>query len=184
MLREEVVLILDANELQDCIVCCEPTLNIVKCCRAPICKVCYIEWLKQKRQCLHCKADQCTFQIWIDNYHTEPLFNPQEYLHDLINDMHNSPETQTVPNFTVEDLLNFIQQHLGTQNNPHIIYMEDPTNIFESGELFDIEYGFTISPTDGNSHPITVSHRAEYENTQMHAVMQQYQELFNQYQMQ
>ena len=74
MLKEQLILILGEDPINSCIVCCEDTLYIVKCCHAPICKQCYLKWLQQKRQCLHCQADQCYFNTWVDNYRKDASF--------------------------------------------------------------------------------------------------------------
>lgn len=187
MLTEELVLIFNTEETPDCaifcIACCEETINVTKCCRAPVCKVCYIEWLKQKRQCMHCKADQCSFRTWMDNYRVEPDFDPQEYLHELMEEMQHPSGNPHLPNFTIADLLGFIQNHLSTPGAPQIS-MENPTEIL-SGD-YTLEYGFTATPTNQQGVPtgpgITVAQTLNDDPEQMQAAMQQYQDLFSQYQ--
>ena len=63
---------------QNCMACFESTSTAAFCCKAPICKDCYLEWLKKRRQCMHCKADQCPFEEWVTEYRTEDDDNDEE----------------------------------------------------------------------------------------------------------
>ena len=87
---------------EQCIVCYTDTTNRTICCSAAICTECYLEWLKIKRQCMHCKQDQCDFNIWFEQYRVEPEFDPLDILHELTQDTENSTS------FSLEDMLNFI----------------------------------------------------------------------------
>jgi hypothetical protein len=179
MFKEDLLLVANSDPSNDCIACCDETINITKCCRAPICKKCYLKWLTQKRQCMHCKADQCSFKTWFNNYRIEPDFDPQEYLHNLIS---NPPENQASPDFTISNFLNIIQEQLIADGIN--VNMEEPNIAVEPGNSFDIEYGYTTASADGDS--ITVSHSLEYDGNsedyeQIQNFVQQYQLLFDQY---
>lgn len=60
--------LVSGQEADNCIACFESTVTRAFCCKAPLCKGCYLEWLKTKRQCMHCKADQCEFEEWFSKY--------------------------------------------------------------------------------------------------------------------
>ena len=120
----------------------------------------------------------------MDNYRIESDFDPQEYLHDLMEEMHTPSGNPHIPTFTVADMLGFIQNHLSGEGGPHIT-MENPTEFINRGD-YTLEFGYTATPTNPQGVPtgpgITVAQRLDDDPEQMQAVMQQYQELFSQYQ--
>jgi len=165
VITEQLMLIFGVNEQQICIACCKDTINITTCCHAPVCKSCYLEWLKHKRQCMHCKVDQCAFQGWVNNYRVEPEFNPHEYIHDLL---HETPDIADAYNigFTITDLFNVIQQNNYDMSLNPLMSMEELINYPEENEAFELQFGFTTTPVDqyGNStgSGITVTQTLDY----------------------
>ena len=141
-----------------CIACFENTLNRVSCCGAEICKGCYYEWLKTKRQCMHCKADQCDFNTWVNEYRVEPEFDPQEYLHDLLQEDNvvsgTNPMFTHVSGFGIHDLLNVIQQNLQeAAGNPHENILMPPSDLPPANVPFEFQFGYTMTPTDLQGNP-------------------------------
>ena len=65
----------------DCIACYEETKWKVECCKASICEDCYLKWLETKRQCMHCREDQCEFERWVEKYRKE---STTEYTYDFV----------------------------------------------------------------------------------------------------
>ena len=72
------------NASEPCLACYEDTIDSTKCCKAAVCQSCYTEWLKTKRQCMHCKEDQCEFEVWVEHFRIEEDFNPHEHLHAIV----------------------------------------------------------------------------------------------------
>jgi len=170
------------GDTDTCIACFEDTTNHVECCNAPICEDCYYTWLKTKRQCMHCKEDQCDFDLWVNEYREEPDFDPQEYLHELI-----QQDAEQIPAFGIQNLLNAIQQ---TMIDPSVT-IEAPDQLPPADTPFEFQFGFTMTPTDLQGNPIgpeiTVAENIEYPGinsnelyNQIQEGMIQYQQLFNQ----
>jgi hypothetical protein len=141
-----------------CIACFENTLNRVECCTAGICKECYYEWLKTKRQCMHCKADQCDFNTWVNEYRVEPEFDPQEYLHNLLQEddvvYGTNPMFTNNTEFSVQDLLNVIHQNLHeATGNPYENILMPPSDLPPSNVPFEFQFGFAMTPTDLQGNP-------------------------------
>ena len=160
--------------MEKCIACFEDTLDRTKCCRVAVCKECHDEWLTIKRQCMHCKADQCDFDTWINEHRVEQAFEPQEYLHSLV-------QNEYTPEFGIQDIFTALQsiQHS---------FMEQPGDLPAPDEAFEFQYGFTVTPTDDDGNPtgagITVANTIDYpgSNQQFYdniqQSIQQYQQIF------
>lgn len=58
-------------ELKNCGCCSSKTSTKVNCCEQYLCKICYEEWLKRKRQCMFCREDQMSFDSWVENWRVE-----------------------------------------------------------------------------------------------------------------
>lgn len=71
--------LIEVEEIDTCLSCFEETKNRVTCCKATICNNCYFEWLKHKRQCMHCKTDQCDFDTWMEKYRVEQEPEPEDF---------------------------------------------------------------------------------------------------------
>ena len=67
------------GDKEACLSCFEETETQVACCKVSICKDCYYKWLQNKRQCMHCKVDQCDFETWVKDYRVEPEINPEDF---------------------------------------------------------------------------------------------------------
>ena len=172
-----------------CIACFEDTLNRVSCCNAGVCEICYYEWLKNKRQCMHCKEDQCDFDIWVNKYRVEPEFNPQEYFHQFI-------QNNSIGNFNLDNMIDTIQHTLQeTIDTPtEHTYLAPPDGLPPPNEPFVLQFGFTLAPTDAEGNPtgqgVTISQDMDYLGeasdsndiySQIQQSLQQYQQLFEQY---
>ncbi len=190
----EKLLLNSGADLQSCMVCYHETYCITTCCHAPICKSCYLEWLKRKRQCMHCKDDQCDFETWMEKYRVEEEFDPLEYLHNLVNDADDEDiPAAGAPAFTINDLYNVIQQNINTRENP-FMNMEAPGDIPDIDESFELQFGFTTTPLDwhGNSSGqpgITATQSMNYSGiepeetfNQLQGLLQQYQNMYQQFQ--
>lgn len=75
-IRERLVLNVHGEEDACCCVCTEPTIKTTDCCRAPVCRTCYERWLQERRQCFHCRRDQCGFETWMNHFRKERLTCP------------------------------------------------------------------------------------------------------------
>ncbi|KKM26279.1 hypothetical protein LCGC14_1586320 [marine sediment metagenome] len=179
----------DTDTSQTCIVCFEETTNVTMCCQAPICKDCYLEWLKHKRQCMHCKEDQCDFDTWVNEYRVEPDFDPHEYLHQLLQEGGlDHPMFVQDAGFGLQALLNVIQQAAG--NPSEDVHMEFPAQLPPSTEAFEMQFGYTVTPLDqqGNlaGQGVTVTQHMDYQGgnqalyDQLQQTMVNYEQLFNQ----
>ena len=124
-----------------CIACYEQTHKRVSCCNAPICKECYLEWLKVKRQCMHCYADQCEFDDWVNNYRVEPQLNLVE-----LNALFQIPGDLGT-GFNLDTMLNTIRQTTG--DSIPTLLLEGLETMPTANEHFGIEYGFTVTPMNG-----------------------------------
>lgn len=169
-------------EPQPCLVCYKDTTSVVTCCQAVICKSCYLEWLKYKRQCMHCKADQCEFQKWFDNYRVEEDFDPQEYLHNLL--VTDNEEHSGESGFTITDLFSVIQHNINNQTENPYVNMEELIDIPNIDEPFELQYGFTTTPLDQHGNPtgqpgVTVIQNTEIDS-HIYDFLQQYQNMFHQ----
>jgi hypothetical protein len=110
---EDLLIANDTDTDSNCIVCYETSKTLAKCCKAPICNECYLKWLETKRQCMHCKADQCTFDQWItfyrvdteDNYSTILDLYIDEYMNMLIERYGISQQNN---NSQIQEILNII----------------------------------------------------------------------------
>lgn len=152
--------------ITDCIVCLEPTSTRANCCRAAICKDCYLRWLSIKRQCMHCKTDQCDFEEWVERYRVDTGDLPDNFL-------------QTHQFDNPFDFLNVISQTVhndGALQNLTINF-EAPSAILNfADDPFDLEYGFIIEQP-GNE-PITVTNRIPGDEL----TLEELQSIFDQYQ--
>jgi len=73
----------DSEIFDNCLVCSESSKKRSVCCNQTICGDCYFEWLKYKRECMHCKKDQTTFEDWVENYRDESVRENEENLLNL-----------------------------------------------------------------------------------------------------
>ena len=185
-------MLITIENTQQCLACFEDTDCVTACCQAPICKDCHNKWLKQKRQCMHCKEDQCDFDTWFNEYRIEPDFDPQEYLHNLLQEgtLTNNPMFPDVQQFGVQALLQVMQQALQEADTP--VYMMNRTDLPPEDQPFELEYGFTMSHMDPEGNPdgpgVTVTQHMDYPGSggdlyqQIQQSLGQYQQLFNQLQ--
>lgn len=131
--------LLTQDSIENCIACFEGTNTRAFCCKAPICKKCYLEWLKTRRQCMHCKLDQCEFNEWVEKYRQETnddLDIEQELDIEIIeisldNTNHIIRELTehalvNLSNQSIEELINSVrnyntlfQMYLDIQNSPN-----------------------------------------------------------------
>lgn len=65
----------ESDTLYNCLACQDQTKKRSLCCNQAICTDCYFEWLKYKRECMHCKKDQTDFDDWVNNYRDESVRN-------------------------------------------------------------------------------------------------------------
>ena len=186
---ENILKLITVTNLELCIVCYEETNNRVSCCDAAICKICYLKWLEQKRQCMHCKEDQCNFETWMDKYRVEPDFDPQEYLHTLLAHDENELLLNNIPELNINNIITLITTQLESQSG--ILNIIEPTDLPGPDEDFALEFGFTLSPIDANGNQIgegvTLTQNIEHPGSgnpilynQIQTLMDNYLNLFNQ----
>jgi hypothetical protein len=183
----KILLLTESSENGVCIACFDETHCIVDCCRAPICRTCYLEWLKRKRQCMHCKADQCSFQEWIDHYRTEEEFNPHQYLHQLL----QTENTELVESFELAGYMEAVARTLGDMAGYSLMF--DPT-MPSIDEDFAFEFGYIATPLDQDGNPagpgVVVTQTLDYPGAsgevpvdmynQIQEAMEQFQMLYEQ----
>jgi len=128
-------------ETQNCIACVLPCNTVTKCCRASICEECCLEWLRRKRECMHCKQDQLNFDDWVAHYRDPDLIpnqpsQPQQqelillqgvlhyYVEGSPNDSdENSEEYYENDEFYVEDIQQMLtQSFFDILNNENFVY--------------------------------------------------------------
>jgi hypothetical protein len=119
---------------EKCLVCFEDTLDRVKCCTAAVCEKCYFKWLAQKRQCMHCKADQCDFDTWVSNYRVEENDSLQPEMQELFNLVLGNEEIIIDIPSPLENILTTIEGYL--QNGQIELQVELTTERRQELELF------------------------------------------------
>jgi hypothetical protein len=140
-------LLINSNNKEDCIACCEISLTVSKCCKAPICSKCYLKWLESKRQCMHCKADQCSFEQWVAHFRVDS--NEEENYNNLLDSF-------------IEEYLNNILQRIGITNENAVL--EEFLNAITNA----INYN-TNNASDSNSNNASESNtnNADDSNTNL-----------------
>lgn len=58
-LRTRLVLCLQDRD-RNCVICTEETIHSAMCCKQPVCKECYLEWMKSSNLCMCCRTKQYT----------------------------------------------------------------------------------------------------------------------------
>lgn len=101
-INDETDRFLDCNNPENnCCVCCKSTKYITKCCRLNICEICYFDWLKTSRECMHCKQDQLEFNEWYENYSNSNNNNNNNSFQNLFNAFGNGAISgNLLPGFT------------------------------------------------------------------------------------
>jgi len=98
----------DSDTFDNCIVCGEQSKKRSLCCNQTICGDCYFEWLKYKRECMHCKKDQTTFEDWVENYRDESVRNNGNNLEENLLNLTFSINTVNANNINIEDTIQSI----------------------------------------------------------------------------
>lgn len=133
----------DATET--CIACYEETECRAKCCKAAICTDCYNEWLKAKRQCMHCKADQCDFDRWVNEFRID-----NDNIADIMSNIFANPEEVEVFTYTDTSIVGLLEQLRQERDagNTGEIDINISRDIPDPTQPFLFEFGVRIIPND------------------------------------